>query len=227
MFKFFSFFLLLPLLYADNVCAQYNNDAQLWQNIYIEKNITRRFLVHINEQGRLTENLSIPSYIYADLGLTYKVSKHIHLSLAYVPIAKRLNVDFVSFRHQFYFNFVLKYKYRHFVFYDRQMIQNQYNDINRSANWNIPNYYLRNKITIKYNSDTRFTPYIAEEQYFDWNDNHRNGMQFDKGRYFAGCFYEINLLDVFELYYLIEKHFNITQPFTNYVIGIGYSHVFY
>ena len=205
------------------------NDAQFWQNIYIEKELTKKFNIHVNEEGRVTENMTLPSYIYADLGLTYKPKKYLHLMLAYVPIAKRLQTDFVSYNHQFYFAFVFKIEYHHFVFYERQMFQSQYGDINKSANWNIASYYLRNKITVKYKQHKHdgYTPYIAAELYYHDNYNQYNGMQSDRMRYFVGCFYHLNKINEIELYYLIEPHYNIPASFTNYIIGIGYAHDLY
>lgn len=203
------------------------NDFQTWENIFIEKKITRRFNIHINEEGRITENASLPSYIYTDLGLTYKFRKYLRFTIAYVPIAKRLPTDFISYEHQFYVDFVIKIKYRNFIFYERQMVQSQYNDINRSATWNIPTYYLRNKITIKYTSATHYVPYIAAELYYHDNYNQYDGVGNDRMRYYAGCFYELNKVDQLELYYLIEPHFNIPASFTNFIVGVGFAHCLY
>ncbi len=219
--------ILSHLCFSEVVFSQKNDDSQVWENIYLEKNITQRLLIHLNEEGRLTENCTSPNYIYGDLGLTYNVNKHLHLSAAYVPIAKKTYTSYVSFRQQFYVNFVLKYKFHHFVIYDRQMFQNQYNDIDRSANWDVPDYYLRNKVTIKYKNNSRFVPYIAEEVYFQLDYFHRNGREVDRMRYFAGTFYELNAVDALEFYYLIEPHFHIYNPFINWIMGVGYSHSFY
>jgi hypothetical protein len=203
------------------------DDAQFWQNIYVETYLTHKLNIHINEEGRITENITRPSYIYADLGITYKFKKYLHFTLAYVPIASRLQTDFISYRHQFYFDWVLKLKYKHFIFYYRQMTQSQYDDVNRKATWNIASYYLRDKITIKYKTPTNYIPYVATEIYYHANYNQYNGTQTDHARYYVGCFYKLNKVDVFELYYLIEPYFHIPSPYTNYIIGIGYAHNLY
>ncbi|MBI3502732.1 MAG: DUF2490 domain-containing protein [Bacteroidetes bacterium] len=220
-------YLLILFLLVSGICFSQFDDAQLWENIYLEKNITQRWVIHMNEEGRITENITRPSYIYTDWGITYKACKHLHFTLAYVPIAKKQIDDYVSFRHQFYFDFTLKKKIHRFTFYDRQMFQNQYNDILRSPNWNIPSYYLRNKVTIKYNTKKDFIPYVAEEIYFQWNNSQPNGKETDRMRYYAGVFYEKDLINEFELYYLVEPHYHISQPFTNWIIGIGYARKLY
>lgn len=220
------FFILFSFTLSDFCFSQYD-DAQFWENIYLEKNITQKWIIHVNEEGRMTENFSRPSYIYTDWGITYKVNKHLHFTAAYVPILKRQTNDFMSLRHQFYVDFTLKKKIHHFVFYDRQMFQNQYNDILRSEGWNIPNYYLRNKVTVKYNTKGSFIPYVAEEIYFQWNNNQSNGKETDRMRFYAGCFYEMNAINEFELYYLVEPHYHISPAFTNWIVGLGYARKLY
>ena len=224
--KQYLLFILFSTLFSASSFSQYD-DSQFWQNIYLEKNITQHWVIHMNEEGRLTENMTRPSYVYMDWGVTYKASKHLHFTVAYVPILKRQTNDFASFRHQFYFDFSLKKKIHNFVFYDRQMFQNQYNDINRAPDWNIPNYYLRNKVTIKYNTKGRFIPYIAEEIYFQWNNYQRNGKETDRMRFYAGCFYEMDPINELEAYFLAEPHYHISQPFTNWIFGLGYARKLY
>ena len=225
--KFKLLFLFIFLLCEKNIFCQYD-DAQLWQNIYVERNITQKLLFRVNEEGRITENVTRPSYIYADMGFEYKQSKHFHIQAAYVPIAKRQVNNYISWRHQFYIAFTLKKKIGRFVFYDRQMFQDQYNDINRTSDWNIPSYYLRNKVTIKYNIKKKpFIPYVAEEYYFQYSNTQLNGKESDRMRFYLGCFYEKDLLNEFELYYLIEPHYNVTPAFTNWIIGVGYARKLY
>jgi hypothetical protein len=220
-----SFFQLVCL---GTIFSQKSNDAQFWENIYIENDLTQRWAIHINQEGRITNNFSTPNYIYLDLGLTYKINKHIHCSVAYVPIAKKLETGFVSLRHQLYIDAVVRYKFGNFIVYDRQMLQNQYNDILHSSDWNIPDYYLRNKVTVKYKTDNRFIPYAAEEVYFEWNNHIANSNHIDRMRFFAGCFYKIDNINELEAYYLVEPHFHTSDPpYTNWIIGLGFSHVFF
>lgn len=203
------------------------NDAQLWENIYVERNLTHKLNWHINEEGKLTENFTIPSYIYTDLGLTYKFRKYLHFTIAYVPIMNRLPTDFVSYEHQLYFDGVLRIKYRHFVFYDREMLQEQFNNVFTSPVWNIPFYYLRSKLTVKYKLGLRYVPYLAAELYYHINNNQYNGLQADHVRCFAGCFYRLNTVNELELYYMIEPYFNVPWSQTFFVVGLGFAHDLY
>ncbi len=222
-----SSLLLGIFFFQKNIFAQYD-DAQLWQNLYFERNLKQKLVIHVNEEGRVTDNWTRPSYIYTDWGITYKASKHWHFTLAYVPILKRQYNDYISLRHQYYFDIVFKQKIKHFTIYDRQIFQNQYNDINRTPNWKIPSYYLRNKVTVKYTlKHTPFILYAAEEYYYQISNTQLNGYESDRMRFYLGIFFEKDLVNEFELYYLIEPHYHIYQPFTNWIVGVGYAHKLY
>src|SRR5438093_218498 len=98
--KMFFFFLVI-FGFRQYDFAQ-NNDAQLWENIILEKNISQKLSARIVQQGRITENISKPSYNYFDCGFNYKINKHVHATIAYVWVEKRQQTDFWSTRHQAY-----------------------------------------------------------------------------------------------------------------------------
>ncbi len=203
------------------------NDAQLWENINVEKNITSKLAARLNQEGRITENLSRPSFNYFDLGVNYKITKHIHATLAYVWVEKRQLDDSWSTRHQAYAAFSFRKKLKGFLLSDRQMFLWQVKDIFSSAYGHIADYYLRNKVTIRWDKTFRFQPYVASELYYrTYGPNDNWQFHFNRVRYFAGVFYHPNLINEFEAYYLIEHHFNINNPPTNWVIGLGYTHTF-
>jgi hypothetical protein len=224
-FKMKKFLFFLQLIFF---CLKINaqiNDAQLWENINLEKNISKRLLIRINQEGRISENITRPSFNYFDLGLNYKFNKHIHFTIAYVWAEKRLVTDFWSTRYQAYADVTFRKKMKGFMLTDRQMVLWQVKDYFVSAKGKIPDYYLRNKITVKYEREFRFQPYIASEIYYKINQP-ASDYHFNRVRYFAGIFYHPNLINEFEAYYLLENHFHEKNPQTNWVIGLGYSHTF-
>ncbi|MGZ4034895.1 MAG: DUF2490 domain-containing protein [Bacteroidia bacterium] len=214
--------------------AQNNNDAALWENIYLEKNLTPRIILHFNHEGRITENITQFHYGYGDLGITYKFGKSFHATIDYVYVGKYLDKSGFSNRHQFYIAGTYKKKItKSLVFSFREMFQEQVQDIYSSEIGRLPVYFSRSKATFKYKLN-RFTPYIASELYVKLLEPARTGHlsapygpHANRVRYFAGIFYELNRVNEVELYYLIEKHFNEYNPQTNYVIGVGFAHTFY
>lgn len=202
------------------------NDFAIWENIYLEKILPHKTTIHLNHEGRIKENASQFNYAYADVGITKKINKYFHFSFDYVFMEKALNTSFWSTRHQLYADVVYKYNRKSFRYYLRSMLQAQTQDIYSSESGSIPSYYLRNKIIVKY-CLRRYTPYMATEFYYNLNSNSKLGKQFDRARYFAGCFYELDKANEVEIYYLFENHFNVNHSDNNYILGLGFSHTFY
>ena len=223
-------FIVLFIFIVTHGVAQIN-DAGTWQNIYLEKLITRQWNIHFNYESRINQNFSNYHYAYGDFGITYKLNKHIHLMGDYVFIEKKDKNGFWNISHQAYVAVTFKQKFGHFAFSYRIMPQIQYVQMYSSENGMVPDYELRNKMTIKYNNASRYTYYVACELYYRISGYYKTkkpeGMDFDRVRYFAGVFYKLDKVNEVELYYLIEKHFDMLNPITNFVIGVGYAHTFY
>lgn len=203
------------------------SDAQFWENVNVEKVFSPKITARINQESRTTENFSRFSFDYFDFGIKYKINKHIHATLAYVWVEKRMLNDRWSERNQAYLDFTFRKKVKGFLVSDRQMFLWQVKDYFSSRDGHLPDYYLRNKVTIRWDKTFRFQPYVAEEIYYHiYGSNTSLQYHFNRIRYFAGVFYHPNSINEFEAYYLIEHHFSIDNPATNWVIGLGYTHTF-
>src|SRR5690242_4674392 len=212
----FCFFLLIQ-----NTMLAQSNDAQLWENIYLEKKLNSMFALTLNEEGRIRNNVSDFNYVFTDFGFLTKVNKHIRASLDYLPLFSRSDTR-EHVKHQYYF--FLKYKvkpFKGFAAEIREMYQIQYSDINSSITGDVPEHYLRSKVVLKYSPYyypwDKFEPYFAFEAYYLLDNNAPNSLGFNRNRYFTGVFYEFNKRTFFELYYMIEVNFNVVDPPTNYV----------
>ena len=232
-----QFLLVILFISAKAYCIAQYNDAQLWENIYIEKNITKRWIARVNEEGRITNNITNPSFYYFDIGVNYKMSKHFHFEFAYVIGQKENNAfnEAWTTRHQAYIAVTLREKFGDFSINDRNMVQWQVQDIYTTATGKFPQYMLRNKFTIKYDKSFKWQPYISDEIYYQVNQLPGENMQyhFNRNRTFLGLYYNVNLINQWEAYYLIENNFNQnpesknpSQQNINWIIGLGYSHTF-
>ncbi|MFL5765181.1 MAG: DUF2490 domain-containing protein [Bacteroidia bacterium] len=221
------FFSALLMLFTTLAQAQ-QNDAQLWENVNIEKNITPKLVARVNQEGRFTDNIRSFTFNYFDFGLNYKFNKHIHATLAYVWVEKQTKEGFWTTRHQAYADVTLRQKMGAFLLSDRQMFLWQVKDVRTSATGRYPEFYLRNKATIRWDKTFRVQPYVACEIYYHLNRIDANDFVFhyNRVRYFAGVFYHPDKSNEFEAYYLLEHHFNESNPTTNWVIGLGYDHSF-
>lgn len=220
--------ILFSLVFSSKGYAQYN-DAQVWENISLDKDIYRKLNLHFNHEGRIVDNASRFVYAYGDIGLTYKYSKRLKFSGDYVLVFKQTDKRF-STRHQWYVDFTYKIKRKRFELAWREMFQQQVQDIYSSDFGAVPDNYLRNKITATYVFKKgflyRIKPYAATEFYYRVSNHDKDGYGFKRNRYYLGSYYAINKKAEIELYYLVELNYNISDPPTNYVAGIGFSKSF-
>lgn len=224
----FIVFVLCVIVFDQNVSGQYN-DAQIWENVSVDKNLFRKWNLHFNHEGRIVDNASRFVYGYADLGLSYKFKKSLKFSADYVIVFKNTDKR-SSVRHQWYLDYTYKHKLGQLEMAWRNMFQQQVQDIYSSDFGAIPDNYLRNKFTFTYNFKKGFLynvkPYLATEFYYRVSNHDKDGYGFKRNRYYVGAFYTINKNAEVELYYLVEKNYNIIDPPTNYIAGIGFSKSF-
>lgn len=217
-------FVLINLINLTQISYGQRSDANLWASVSLEKLANPKLLFHFQQAARVGQNITQLNYSFSDIGTTYKFNKHVQTSLNYRFINRINNIQDLSLRHRLYWTLTLKKKVKPFTLVYRHRIQYQIEDVYSSETGQTPHYYTRSKITIKYDLK-RFTPYLASElqsKIVDWEQ-----LVSKKLRFFAGCNYKFNKTDELNLYYLIDKRFNQTDPLTNYVIGIGFTHTFY
>ena len=214
------------------------NDQQVWLNIYLEKKITKKFILHLNQQNRWTQDVSQFTFAYADAGITYKFSKQVKVMADYVFTQKRKPDDAFGTVHQAYVALILKKDIGRWSFAWRGMLQTQYNNPYTSQYGLIPFYYDRNKFIVKYELNKRYTFYAAEELYIPLNSPQIKGI--DRNRTFFGMFYTLFKHQQLELYFMHQNRVQNGEWFkqknsydaTNYILekdfvyGLGYSFEF-
>ncbi len=218
-------FIMLFLVNDINAQTEYEDDAAVWINIYLEKKINKNWDIHLNQQNRFNENVKNYGMGYADFGLTYSFNKNVKILGDYVFVQRRVLDGTYSTRHQFYTALVLKKELRKWSFIYRNMLQIQVKDVYTSEDGAVPEYYERNKLTIKYKMNKYFTFYTAEELYLPFYQVRNKGL--DRSRTFVGFFYNLSKHTNIELYMLYQHQLNAFNA-TNrdYIYGLGFSQEF-
>ena len=152
--------------------------------------------------------------------MSYKIIKPLTVGGFYRFSKKKRVDDFYSNRHRYSFYLSYKLKIKQVKINFREQFQSRYKDIETSATGGIPKNHLRSKISISYNLEKKYTPYVSAELFYEI------GEYIDNVRYKAGVEYEWNKFNTFNLYYMIDKEMNVKNPWTNYVIGLGYNFTF-
>jgi hypothetical protein len=222
--KAFISLLTLTVLHFAAPCTAQVNDAGLWLSVNAEKKITQKFSIGLSQEFRLNENMAELGSFLTDVGVAYKFNKYIRVSANYRFSGKRRLDDTYSKRHRYYIDLTGRIKKKPVIFLLRSRFQSQYADVFSSAEGKIPSYYSRNKFTLKLDLDKKFVPYISAETFTPISGN--DGILIDNARYSAGTEYNFNRMHGIDLFLMMQREFNVVNPETDYILGLGYNFSF-
>src|SRR5688572_2742471 len=130
--------------------TQPSQDAGLWTTINVEKKLNDKFSFFLTEEFRLRENFTRINLFYTDLGVEVRPAKFLKVALSYRHIQKNLLDGFYAFRHRIMLDITLKKKFGDFALAYRQRLQREVRSPFTSEDGMIPEWYSRNKFTVKY-----------------------------------------------------------------------------
>lgn len=196
-------------------------DAGLWTSVSFETKIIKKLYLAISQEIRLNENITEAGTIFSDAGLTYKLSKNFKAGINYRFIKKREINNLYSTRHRGYIDIKYLNKIKPFEIQFRSRLQNEYADIGKSSDGGVPEYYLRNKFGLGLDLDKPISPYCAVELFSPLN--YPREAAFDNIRGSVGMEYSISKKHKVDLFYIIQKELNESDPETDFILGLGYS----
>jgi len=196
------------------------SDAGLWTSVNFEAKLVKRVSATISEEFRFNENITELGAAFTDAGLTYKLNKHFQFAVNYRFTQRHRTDNYYSFRHRFYVDIKYSKKLKPFEFSFRTRLQDQYADIGRAADGGVPEYHLRNKLSMKWDLKKTYTPYISLELFSPLN--YPRSYAFNGIRTSAGVEYAFSKHHKVDLYYMIQKELNVSRPETYFIVGLGY-----
>ncbi|MDO9255146.1 MAG: DUF2490 domain-containing protein [Bacteroidales bacterium] len=216
-------FLVFPtgLLFSSPLMGQ-EKDAGLWTSVSFEAKLVKKAAFNISQEFRFNENITELGAAFTDAGLSYKLNKHFQFAVNYRFTQRHRVDDYYSFRHRFYADIKYSHKLKPFGISLRTRFQDQYSDIGRASDGGIPEYYLRNKLSLGLDLNKRYSPYISVELFSPLNYPRYNA--FDNIRTTAGIEYAISKHHKIDISYMIQKEVNVSEPQMDFVLGLGYSY---
>ncbi len=211
------------------------DDAQLRYNLGLEKRLNKRWSLTLDQQGRFTKNMSEFNRASFDLGLAYKVNKHLKLKADYVFIERRSKAGYFTSRNWYYIGAVVKTDMDKFKFFYRHLIQARRGVFNDDENY-ITRFYSRSKVTIRHETTRRYIFYVAGEVYLPLNSPQTKGIE--RARGIAGVTirtFKNQSLDLYFMYqhfFLRNKWYDQEFRFQNeflerdFIYGISYNIAF-
>jgi hypothetical protein len=203
-------------------------DAGLWATLNVEKKFKEKYSVFYTQEFRLRENFSRVNLFYSEIGLEARPAKFLKVALSYRNIQKNQPDGSYNFRHRFQLDITLKKKFGNFELAYRQRLQRELRDVYSSDKGMLPEWYSRNKFTLKYDFDKPIQPYIAVELRYQISDPRRMDSDgtWHRIRYIGGFDYKVNDKNKLGLYYLVQNEFNVVTPQSIYIVGVEYSYSF-
>ncbi|MCX6244393.1 MAG: DUF2490 domain-containing protein [Bacteroidetes bacterium] len=217
-------FLFLCLLFPQKGIFAQVNDAQLWTSLNIEKKITPVLSAHFTEEVRLNENITEVGTIFSDFSLSYRLGKRFKIAAGYRFSNQRNVDDSYDKRHRYYFDLGYREKVKPVTFLLRTRFQSEYSNIYSSEDGFVPDNHARVKLTLKFDLNRKFVPYIEGESFFRLNRIVYGS--FDQLRLCGGIEYTFNRMHMVDVHYLFRKEYNVKHPETDYVVGISYYFTF-
>lgn len=211
---------LLPLLGI----GQNSPDYCLWSDFAIEKKLSKKFSLELEEELRFNQNISRLNYIHSSIGAGYRLNKSIRFALSYRFTAKYLLEDEFSFRHRLALDGSYRYSFSNFSIGYRSRIQSELKNYNSSKKGKNPAWKWRHRITAKYTFN-KLEPNIGAEFFYQIKDPRNSNLDrsWYKLRAYLGVDYNINKLNTIGLFFLIQRGVSDDDPNELNVIGLNYK----
>lgn len=201
-------------------------DAGLWTTLNFEWAITSRFTFLLSEKIRTKENFTRLNLFNTTIGLECKINRSIKTSLLYRETQKYTQDNNFSFRHRLQWDVSAKKKFGKFDVSYRHRLQTELENVYSSEEGQIPEWYSRNKIGLKYDLNKPIAPYIAGELSYQIRNPRKPSADANlyRTRYQVGVVYNLNPHHELGVYYRIQNKFNIENLESLYIIGLVYSY---
>lgn len=200
------------------------SDLQQWTSIDITKKLNKKWSLSFEQEVRFKQDISNFDVYFADLGLSYKLNKHMKLGANYRFYQNKNNKGVFQTQHRWNTDFQYKQKISRFTMAYRLRFQNKDEDFYTSDTENNL-YNLRNKFSIDYNiKGFKLDPFFDVELYRQIED--ASTSELSKLRYTLGVEYPLKKFGDIKLFYRIDNELNLDYDNKTYIIGVGYKFSF-
>ncbi len=214
----FSFFWFTGIIYLH---AQ-ESDFQLWPQIELGYNLSKKIKESLEEEIRLRENASLMKKELTDVGLTYKINKALRLSLKYRLELTWKNPSEKSWRNGLYLDISLREKIQRLQFDYRLRFQSPKVETLSEFSEGRELFINRHKASLSYNiKGIPLTPSVEGEIFVPFT--RKEPLIINEYRLWAGFEYAFNKRNSIGIKYGIQREINVSDPLTAYIVALKYS----
>jgi hypothetical protein len=231
-FPLLIIFLFSCLMAGAQQDVRYLEDSQIRGHFNLEAGLGKKFTIHLDQQYRITNNISQLTRASADIGLTYKVSDHVKLLADYIYIQRRSNSGMWRQRNWYSGGIVLRTDAGYWRFVARSIVQARNGNTNSDKEY-LTKWYNRNKLSIRYSVNKRVSAFVAGEIYIPLNNPQFQGI--DRVRGITGVVIKTFKKQELELHFMYQQWLSRGGWWDandnaydrmlrkTYILGIGYG----
>jgi hypothetical protein len=214
------------LLYLNIIAIQQSqgqqNDFQFWPSVQVNLEVIENFRFHMEEELRFQENALQIGRQINDMGISYRLNKHMKTALFYRFEADWKNADEYDWRKGFYGDFTFKIEPRRLSLGYRLRLQSSRTEINEEQPITSGGFRHRHKISAAYNiKGLPLSPFAESELFIDYIAGKGSGLS--GIRSWLGLDYAIGKQHGITLKYGIDQEFNVADPLRAYILAVDYS----
>jgi len=197
------------------------DDTRLWTGVTLKHKFTRKLTGAVTQQLRLDHDISQVDQLFTEGGVEYELKKNFKIAFNYRFINKNEDT-YYSKSHRLYADVSYKYKPKRFAFTIRERIQEEYTSINSSETGKVPEWALRSKFGISYDTETRYKPYVSYEFYYLIHNAKSDPSGVNRMRYSSGVEYEFNRIHSIDFGLIFQDDFYNHR--NSFIYSVGYTY---
>jgi len=203
------------------LCGQ-QNDFQAWPSFQVNLEVIDNLKLHLEEEIRFHENLSLVNRQVNDLGITYRINKYLKTGVFYRLEADWKNAREYAWRNGIYSDISLRYEVERFTIGYRLRVQSSRVERNDSEADLFDGFRHRHKLSAEYDlKGIPLVPFAEAELFVDYSAAELSRI---KGfRTWFGLEYSIKKIHTLCLKYGIDQEINTSDPLQSYIIALGYA----
>ena len=210
------------ILLAIPMARSQSDDFQLWTRVSIKWDLSNTTRVYAEEELRFFENISRLDKNNTEIGISQEFSDRWEGTLFYRLINNRSLEGFYESDHRFAAQLTYTYALGDWQFWGTPRIQLTYDDFGRSANWQIPDTYLRTEFGLSKEFKQRgLEPHFDVEFWYPIERGHP--VFFDEYRITAGMQYKVDKTRRWDFFYRYQSEFQVSNPDASHILGISYA----
>lgn len=216
--------ILVLLLLGTTVHGQ-DRDAQLWTGLSVRSDLGKKWRISWEEEARFFNNISKLDKLNSELVLNCQISKLLDAGILYRLITSQDAQGHVNFKHRFSVYLGVQKTFAGWTCSLKTAFQKTYPEYKHSAEWNIPENYVRALAEISRELKKKKTePYTNIEFWYRM----RAGEQafVDQYRFTIGMKLKIDKSSRLDFFYKLQQELQVRDPLIAHIFGVGYRFTF-